>query len=353
MRWLCLALIAGLAACSTSSTRQTSAAVSPTPSTASSPSPTPAPLPAPTAATSSIPLSRTDFACRLPIVQETQPGHYQAGMLQLPAGTFAPATDAPASPGYYDVAVSKWLPVRRGAVAPDGLHYAFMTGGSPSLTPGPPRLHVVSAASGAEKVLDPGLRADLPYGVEDYHANDAIYIGSSWEGAVAGHWRINPATGTVVDLSSVELLLDDGTGHAWRAVFDPRDPAPAHSALSGEPMPNEIVRRDLKTGLDEVWFFHPGLSLAVAGHFAGGALLVWGEPDTTTTVADPSHQYWLVTAPGKARLVVHLDYGTPTMADAHGVWMGGAGGLFLFTPDGVVRRVSDVSGEPANGCLPA
>ena len=274
-------------------------------------------------------------------------------MLDLPAGTFTPAAGAPASLGYYDVAVSRWLPVGRSGVAPDGLHYAYMTGGSPSLTPGPPRLHVVSAASGAERVLDLALRADLPYGVEDYHANDAIYIGSSWEGAVAGNWRVDPTTGGVVDLNTVELLLDDGTGHAWLAVFDPRDPAPAHSAMSGQPMPNEIVRRNLKTGLDQVWFYHPGLSLTVAGLFVGDALLVWGEPDTTTTVADPSHQYWLVTAPGQARLVVHLDYGTQTMADAHGVWMGGAGGLFLFMSDGVVRRVSDLFGEPANGCLPA
>ena len=334
-------LVALVLGCSSAATRK-AAEASPAPSLAASSVPVATPLSGPTPSAAAV--SPVAFACRLPLLRQVVSIHSQAGMLTFPAGTFTPSSNAPASPGYYDVAVSKWLPVGRGAVAPDGLHYAFMTGGSPSLTPGPPRLHIVSAATGVERVLDLALSDSQPYGVEDYAA-DAVYIGSGWEGAVFGHWRVDPGSGGVVLLAGKELLLDDGTGHAWRTVFDPRDPAPVLSAMDGKPMSNEVVRRNLKSGVDEVWFYHPGLSVAIAGHFVGGGLLVWGE------AAQGPHQYWLVTAPSQARLVTYLDGGSGSIADVHGVWMGGLGGLYLFTKDGDVRRVSDVYGEPAHGCL--
>ncbi|HEY0831735.1 MAG TPA: hypothetical protein VGE99_11375 [Candidatus Dormibacteraeota bacterium] len=247
--------------------------------------------------------------------------------------------------------MSKWLPVGRNAVAPDGLHYAVLTGGVYSEPPAPPRLHIVDAATGVERVIDLALPDSQPYGVVDYAA-DGIYIGSSWEGVVInGFWRADPASGRLVALGTSYPLRDDGTGHAWRGVVDPADPKPALSMMDGRPMSNEIVRRDLKTGVDEIWFYHPGFSLAIAGAFVGGGLLVWAEPDNVSNPGVGFHEYWVASAPSRSRFVAYVESGGQTMADSHGIWMGSSDGLYLFTLDGGIRRVSGVPGEPANGCF--
>jgi hypothetical protein len=41
------------------------------------------------------------------------------------------------------------------------------------------------------------------------------------------------------------------------------------------------------------------------------------------------------------------------MADTLGIWMGSNNGLYLFTRAGGVARVSDLAGDPANGCINA
>jgi len=69
--------------------------------------------------------------------------------------------------------------------------------------------------------------------------------------------------------------------------------------------------------------------------------------------ASGPHEYWLVTAPGTSTLVARIDYGGSSMADTLGIWMGSNNGLYLFTRAGGVARVSDLAGDPANGCINA
>src|SRR5712691_574172 len=315
----------------------------PSPSVSEVVSPTPTSAPSPPV--SRVPVTDLNFSCRLPFIRDVGAGHWQDGFLDLPSRAFSADPSAPPQPGYYDRAVSRWLPVGRQAVAPDGWHYAFTAGGNPSTTPGPPRLHIVDAATGGDKVIDLGLPEQLPYGVVDYAA-DGIYVESNSEGVVLnGLWRVDPASGRVTDLDKQEHFVDDGTGHAWVSVFDSRDPHPAHSAMTGEPLPNEVVRRDLKTGSVEVWFYHPGFNVALVGAFVGGGLLVWVEPNSGP------HEYWLVTVPDTSRLIAYIEYGGGSMADTHGIWMGSNNGLYLFTREGGVARVADLPGDPANGCL--
>ena len=342
--WAGLALVALAGACAAPTT-PLSGSISPAPS--SPPVVAVSPMPSPASVFTPKPVSQIGFSCQLPFLRPLGAGHWQAGFLSLPSGNFAADETAPQPSGYYDRAVSKWLTVGRNAVAPDGLHYALTTGGFPAQTPGPPRLHIVVAATGVERVIDLALPHNQPYGVEDYAA-DGIYVGSSWEGGVIGRWRVDPASGQALALGRGDLLLDDGTGHAWRVIFDPRDPKPARGALDGNPMPNEVVRRDLTTGADEGWFFRPGFSVSIAGTFLSGSLLVQAQPDVSDP--NPTSEYWLVTSPGRSVFVAHL-YGGPGMADGHGIWLGSPDGLYLFTPEGGFRRVSDVPGDPANGCL--
>jgi hypothetical protein len=280
----------------------------------------------------------------------------QAGFLDFPSGAFTPDPTAPPNAKYYDRAVSRWLPVARSEVAPDGRHYAYTTGGIFSATPEPPRLHVVDAATDAERVIDLSPLDQQPageprhpnaYAVEDYAA-DWIYIQTGGEGASSWHWRVDPASGIITDLGYMRGHdVDDGTGHAWVSVFDSRDPHPALSALDGSPMANEVVRRNLRTGADEVWFYQPGFMVGLVGAFVGGGLLVWVE----------SHEYWLVTTPRTSRLIATIDFADHEgLADSHGLWLGSGSsvvhpGLYLFARDGTIKRVSDLLGRPANGCL--
>ncbi len=288
--------------------------------------------------------SNLNFSCRLPFIRDLGADHRQAGFLDLPSGRFTAAAGAPPSAGYYDLAVSAWVPVGRASVAPNGLHYAYMTGGNPSTTPGPPRLHIVDAATRSDRIIVLTLPAQQPYGVVDYAA-DGVYIASGWEGVTFGIWRVNPTSGTLTDVSKQEHYIDDGTGHAWVSIFDSRDSDPARSAMDGQPLPNEVARRDLASGRLTVWFYHPGSNVAFDAAFIGGGIVVWVE------TPKGAHEYWLLASPGDARMIAQIDGGGASMADSHGIWQGASNGLYLFGPTGTVVRVSDLSGDPANGCL--
>jgi hypothetical protein len=292
---------------------------------------------------SPLPITALTFPCRLPFINNVYPGQWQGGFIDFPSATWTADPSSPPNPGYYDRAVSRWLPVGRNAVAPDGRHYTYITGGVIP-TPAQPRLHVVEAATGAERVLALALSDQLPYGVEDFAA-DGIYIGSGWEGTTFGTWRVDPANGNITDLGKQLHFPDDGTGRAWVSIFDSRDPNPAPNAMGGDPMSNEIGRRDLKTGAVEIWFYHPGFNVSLAGAFIEGGLLVWVERPW-----DGHHEYWLVTAPGKSRLIAYID-GGGGLADSHGIWLRSTNGLYLVARDGSVKRVSNLQGEPGNGCI--
>lgn len=295
------------------------------------------------------PIQPVDFSCRLPFVEQVDLTRTQAGFIAFPGGAFTADPEAPPNAADYDSTVARWLPVGREAVAPDGLSYAFVTGGSPSTSPGPPRLHVVDAATGVETAFDLSLPGTLPYGVIGF-TSEGVYVGSSWEGSAFGYWRVDPRSGAAVSLGTKQPEFDDGTGHVWRLVVDARDTRPALSALSGEPLPDEVVQHDLKTGADVVWFYRPGYNVAIAGRFQSTGILVWTEPPISAS-GGGGHEYWIAGEPGRPKLVARIEYGGRTASDTHGIWMGGADSLYLFTPDGAVRRVANVAGEPAGGCL--
>src|SRR5438445_5609412 len=131
MRMAGLALIALVGACSAPGTLQ----VRP-PSPAASISPAPSPTWSlglgPTA------ISAVDFSCRLPVFDDSGTGSV-GGFIGFPSGTVTPDPAAGmvsiARLGrelvgdsylhYYDRAYSRWLPVSRNAVSPDGSHFAY------------------------------------------------------------------------------------------------------------------------------------------------------------------------------------------------------------------------------------
>ena len=324
---------------------QTSASSSRMPSpSATSPEPTNSP--------SVLPLTTVEFSCMLPVY-----GHAElstGAFISFPAATLSPSNE---SGYYYDRAVSRWLPVSREAVSPDGRRYAYTDGWTLN-PPTAPTLHIVDAATRNE------LRIATMPDAQPYHVIDftiaGIYLVISFEGTAPGVWRFDPATGAVAKVSEGYY---QPAGAGWISLIDPRDPSPATSAMTGQPQPNRIDRRD-STGATVSWFYKPGFALFGVGFAGTPALLVEADRQDLSPAMYTS-ELWLVTAPGRQlRLAAYSgNEQAPTtdtdlssgihssIADQHGIWIGGGHSVYLVKPNGAILRVYGQSGYPANGCF--
>lgn len=308
--------------------------------------------PEPTNSLSLLPLTTVDFSCVLPVYGNR--GMTTGAFISFPAGTLSPATE---SGYYYDRAISRWVPVSREAVSPDGRRYAYTDGWTLN-PPTAPRLHVVDAAT--RKDLRVAMMPDAqPYHVVDF-TSTGIYLVISFEGTAPGVWRFNPATGVVAKVS-------DGyyqpAGAGLISVIDPSDPNPATSAMTGQPQPNRIDRRD-GAGQTVTWFYKPGYAVFGVAFAGSTSLLVEADrQDLTPTMY--TTEFWLVTAPGRqVKLAGYSGNGQvpPTysdlsngirsaIADEHGIWIGGGSSLYLVKPTGHVLRVYGETVYPGNGCF--
>lgn len=261
----------------------------------------------------------------------------------------AVATTTQSGGFYYDYAVSRWLPVHRNAVSPDGLRYAFTEGWSP----GParaPRLHIADAATGKDLRIVTMPDA-MPYNIADFAA-DGIFVIIAYEGIAPGVWRVDPNNGAIVKTSDGFYVP---AGPTWISVVDPIDPNPARSAMSGEAQPNRIDYRDA-AGQTTTWFYRPGHAVVWVAFAGKSQLLVQAYPGPSAV--DASSEYWMVTGPGEATMLTSsnayfdLDQGFHSaISDAHGVWVGGYNGLYLVTPGGAITRAYSAGAFPANGCF--
>src|SRR6266851_1154702 len=194
---------------------------------------------------SALPLATVDFSCTLPVYGYMGLG--TGAFISFPAATLAPSNE---SGYYYDRAVSRWVPVHREAVSPDGRRYAYTDGWTVN-PPTAPTLHVVDAATRSD------LRVATMPDAQPYHVIDftstGIYLVISFEGTAPGVWRFDTATGVMAKVS-------DGyyqpAGAGWISLIDPTDPNPATSAMTGQPQPNRIDRR-ASAGANVTWFYKP------------------------------------------------------------------------------------------------
>ena len=303
------------------------------------------------------------FSCQLPFVQSLAGGHWQAGFISLPAGTFAadpltrlqpPTASAPSISGYYDRAVSRWLPVGREAVAPDGLHYAF-TDRPDSYQQSPPSratLHVVSVKTGVDLAFDGGYWF-APYYVLDYTA-EGIYLYTSGEGQRYGLWLMNPATGAIKQVAALtDVLSSAGNKSFWVGSVNPSDPNPM-PGMGGTP--DQIEKFNLVDGSHSVWFYQPGsgvsfLGLDLAGHPIVSTYGPSGQPTAFFLVPSPGTRRSILTATPPLSLLNGLASPGSPIADSHGVWFGSPDGIYVYPETGGLQRVSTQPGFPANGCF--
>jgi hypothetical protein len=292
------------------------------------------------------------LACRLPIW--TPEGG--AAFVNFPTGTVSIDSQGPRMVGsgwglYYDRAFSRWLPVPRQAVSPDGQHYAYGKPGADQSQVA--TMHVVDIATGADHVFaTPSTAWFIPYSVLDY-AGEGIYLSINYEGSY-GVSSMDPQTGVVHSVAKLpDIQASGGNKTFWVGTVNPADPNP----LGGIGLqPNQIDRFSLVDGSRVPWFYRPGTAPRVIGSDTLGRPIVWLVTGSNGSVdANSVTELILLIDPKSQRSIFKgsstlLGQNVQTISDSHGTWFGTDQGIYLFT-GAAFMKMSNQPGYPANGCF--
>jgi hypothetical protein len=298
------------------------------------------------------------MSCRLPITWSYLDGDAQiqkAGFLTFPSNTVSEDPSGPGTSLFYNRAYSKWLPVWREAVSPDGRRYAYVEG-DVSIPNAAGKVHVVDLQTGVNRVIYAGRPV---FRVTDFAA-EGIYLSQAFfEGNPTGLWLLDPAGGTPRLINKSITAPKVGAGVAWGLDFNAADPKPHPGGMLG-PM-NSVLRYDLATGVVKPFFYRPGTNLYLMGLDRDGSLFVYLDR------ANPSStEIWRLPDGGPpTRVLNNPGSRTPTALaaiDAHGVWFYGndygASGysetLWLYS-NGAFKLVTTVpflTFSIAGGCIP-
>jgi hypothetical protein len=336
-----------LAACSPGPRPVASSSPGATPTIGASASPTLAATPA----ASDLPLSTLGFSCRLPINTPDNQGAF----VSFPTGavSFDPQGRGVAGSWglYYDRAFSRWLPVPRQAVSPDGRHYAYGERGADQSQVS--KMHVVDIATGVDHVFaTPGTDWYVPFGVLDY-ASEGIYLYTNYEVSI-GVSLMDPTTGAVHPLAQlIDIQASAGNRTFWVGTVNPADPSPIGGI---EIQPNQIDRYSLVDGTRVAWFYRPGTAPRVIGSDTQGHPIVMAVNGRNGfTDGDYGAELLVLLNPrsqqsiykGSAKLVQSMFV---SISDGHGTWFGTDHGIYLYTGTALLK-VSNQPGYPANGCF--
>jgi hypothetical protein len=237
--------------------------------------------------------------------------------------------------GAYDLALGRWLPVRRAQVRSDGLAYAyaepFKAQASDSLNDAT-RVHVVSLTDGSDRVIYSG----APRVVVAYESG-GVYVTAvgyySGEGG-SGLWRLDEATGVSTEIPNVQKgwieAVDKGIAWTDGATI----------------MPRALTRLDLSSGSqqtwanvgDEGWIWFAGLD-------THGSPLVDLIPIPATTLG----VLFVYTTSTERTPIANFGFHQVGVTDSHGTWLAGDDGIYLLDANDKLTRVSDVTGGTVSG----
>jgi hypothetical protein len=284
------------------------------------------------------PDSSIALSCRLPIYAG---GPGSGGFVVFPDHTFigdprsgvtVPSPSPGSSPpvqgpgGYgnyfglsYDRALSRWVPVSRPWLAPDGKHYAY-----PDFSDG----------------ID----------VVDLVANDQTKVGAG------KHWQVIDveAEGIYAEVQSQSgLWLISFSGAAsqittegyWSAIGGGAAYGTETSAVP-QGVPTTIIRLDLKTHQQVRWFQLDNATSYIFGFdFAGQPII------NVQGFGQNQSELWLVIGPGMAEVLAYNNNFTgPPVADQHGIWITNYQATFLFVPGQGLLLEATIGGQLAGGC---
>lgn len=255
---------------------------------------------------------------------------------------------------------SRWLPSGIAAVSPDSSHYAYAEAYNGTIGPRS-RIHVVDVVSGSDRVVyDQGF-----YGVIDYELEGIYLFAQGYADAPSsGLWRLDPRTGSVQPIfatqpgSQVHTINYVGGGAAWFSDLAPGDQVPPTvQGMAQGFFFDRLMRVDPKTGSTAPWFRQPENEVQAIGVDGQGHPIV-RVSSTIDGATTTSEQLWLITTQGVGKQLYagpgsnskdFVDFGTP-LADDHGIWFGSNKGVYLYTSDGVFKKVSSAVGEIAGRC---
>jgi hypothetical protein len=331
---------------------------------------TPAATPSPAPGS---PVGQLELSCRLPVVvgnTVSEGFEYDGGFIKFPGASYkadpsgvirrppglddfvTTAARPPLSgvqqngPPSFDAAVGRWVPASSAQTSSDGLRYAYTTGIGNGLL-----IHVVDVS----KAVDKTFGVDLPAWnyVADYDSGIVYLTGTALGGPGYGVWAFDTATGSTRQLSKASGVLAIRGGYSWMGRFDARDTTPqGYSELAAI---NTVVRVNLATGAETLWYYHPGQYLSVSGFDAGGA------PVISLPARGPydEAELRLVREPGTSGLVVSRGGVplSPAQSDGDRLWFGGRNGIYLFTETRGLVKVFTFNGNgnlqiyPAGRCV--
>jgi hypothetical protein len=296
-----------------------------------------------------LPLSRLSFSCRLPI--SIPVGTTTTRNAFIAFSSTSVTIDPNGNGGVsFDRAFSRWLPVGRQAVSPDGTHYAFTDLGQ---QPDQFAIHIVDVASGQDHAfpINAGAAGFSVQPVIFDYAAEGIYVGQAFEGPVPGLWLFDPATGSIRQVTKVSVELNAGRGIFWFDDLNPADPNPVKSIM--RILPDQIWRLELQSDHRIIWLDRPGTGLAVVGIDTHDRPLISAVHDGRN-VLDPTAELLLSLDDAKQRsiykgaIAASLSGG---ITDEHGVWFGTPQGIYLYSDVDGLQKVSNQPGTPANGCF--
>ena len=355
MRAVELVVVLMLAACTSSPAPV--ARVSPTPLPSASPISSASPVGSATPAA-------LNLSCRLPVrwgVLNGQTVTPKAGFITFPNQTLQEDSSAPVAKSvFYDRGSSKWLPVWRESVSPDGKRYAYSEIKGNAYQNAGSNLHVVDVATGVDTVI---YSSNIAYVVVDFAAEGIYLTPAVPEGRPRGLWLEVPAGGLPRLISSTVIAPTLGGGAAWGVDFNTADPSPGPGGLEG-PM-NRVLRIDLNSGTATPWFYRPGANIYSVGLDANGHPIVSADFAPSPTIANgrDTAELWLVTSATSAtKLFVGTGVPYPSRLaaiDSHGVWFdssyGTGGGTVWLYAGGSLQTIATVDVSyfaVAGGCIP-
>ena len=346
--------------------------------------------PKPSVAASSPVASATPAAslpprCKLPFIEPSTAG----GFLLLPEGTYTsdpgsnetfdattknlrsapdPAFHGPQDYSLdqpvFDARSSRWLPVPRSALSPDGSRYVYSQYLYPPNTsvtslPAPTGslIRVVTIATGEDKVIYQG----PPYDVVGWKP-EGVYLTRPCTDrncrTGGGLWLLDPGRGVPQQLAAPPA---QPSGVSWVPMWSALGGGAAW-ALGGDPSnghADRLLRHDLNGGAESIWFSRPASTwMSLLGISSGvpilvvtenGSMGVWRITARDTAQIMMTMPIVQTSGPGGDQLAPATPQGAP-LEDRYGTWFGTNAGVFLQTSDGTVRKMSDRSGAVAGTC---
>lgn len=272
------------------------------------------------------------------------------GFVTLPEGAFAvdphsnvkvaniPANGYAANYGFsYDYAKSRWLPVPRAFVSPNGSRYVYP---SPESVGG---LYVVDVGTSAVHDIAPGEQWQIiEWQAAGIWAMQLDQPPPGGNGGFHGLYLINPDTGLAHGYTARGRWQAIGQNGAWGTdVETPPDYDNAHS----------IIRFDLTNGHVISYLTQAGAVVSVIGFDDQNRLMVNASNDVVQQIwalNSPNHADQVYSGPGtQSRDALNLSDG---VADANGTWFGTNQGLMLYTTAGGFKKMASATGEVGGGC---